>query len=230
MNAGDAVFAVGNPLGLERTVTQGIVSSRSRNLQGQLYLQTDTAINPGNSGGPLFNQRGEVIGVTSRGARADMADNLGFAIPVGYVKDFLRHREAFSFDKTNPNSGYRYLDPPRRLRAGPPKGLIPPEESTRRPPEDLPRPPHRRPRARPPSRTNSGALPQIDGRPPLRRVPESDRTAPTCRLGLILRMIMIEEDKLAGHRRRRARLGAWRRDRRSPAVVRRRRVSSSLGR
>jgi serine protease Do len=125
VNSGDSVFAVGNPLGLERSVTQGIVSSRSRNLQGQLYLQTDTAINPGNSGGPLFNQRGEVIGVTSRGARADMADNLGFAIPVGYVKDFLRHRDAFSFDKTNPNSGYRYLDPPRRLRSGLPKGLIP---------------------------------------------------------------------------------------------------------
>jgi serine protease Do len=125
VNTGESVFAVGNPLGLERSVTQGIVSSRSRNLQGQLYLQTDTAINPGNSGGPLFNQRGEVIGVTSRGARADMADNLGFAIPVSYVKDFLRHREAFSFDKTNPNSGYRYLDPPRRLRPGPPQGLIP---------------------------------------------------------------------------------------------------------
>ena len=125
VNTGDSVFAVGNPLGLERSVTQGIVSSRSRNLQGQLYLQTDTAINPGNSGGPLFNQRGEVIGVTSRGARADMADNLGFAIPVSYVKDFLRHREAFSFDKTNPNSGYRYLDPPRRLRPGSPQGLIP---------------------------------------------------------------------------------------------------------
>lgn len=123
VNTGDSVFAVGNPLGLERTVTQGIVSSRSRNLEGQLYLQTDTAINPGNSGGPLFNQRGEVIGVTSRGARADMADNLGFAIPVAYVKDFLRHREAFSFDKTNPNSGYRYLDPPRRVRRENPEGL-----------------------------------------------------------------------------------------------------------
>jgi serine protease Do len=130
VNTGDSVFAVGNPLGLERSVTQGIVSSRSRNLQGQLYLQTDTAINPGNSGGPLFNQRGEVIGVTSRGARADMADNLGFAIPISYVKDFLRHREAFSFDKTNPNSGYRYLDPPRRLRPGSPKGLIPSRESS----------------------------------------------------------------------------------------------------
>jgi serine protease Do len=123
VNTGDSVFAVGNPLGLERTVTQGIVSNRSRNLEGQLYLQTDTAINPGNSGGPLFNQRGEVIGVTSRGARADMADNLGFAIPVAYVKDLLRHREAFSFDKTNPNSGYRYLDPPRRARREKPEGL-----------------------------------------------------------------------------------------------------------
>jgi serine protease Do len=123
VNAGDAVFAVGNPLGLERSVTQGIVSNGSRNLEGQLYLQTDTAINPGNSGGPLFNQRGEVIGVTSRGARADVADNLGFAIPIGYVKDFLRHREAFAFDKTNPNSGYRYLDPPRRVRSENPPGL-----------------------------------------------------------------------------------------------------------
>ena len=116
VNAGDSVFAVGNPLGLERTVTQGIVSNRSRDIEGQIFLQTDTAINPGNSGGPLFNQRGEVIGVTSRGAHAAMADNLGFAIPVNYVKQFLHHREAFSFDKANPNSGYRYTDPPAPAR------------------------------------------------------------------------------------------------------------------
>jgi serine protease Do len=123
VNAGDAVFAVGNPLGLERSVTQGIVSNRSRNLEGQLFLQTDTAINPGNSGGPLFNQRGEVIGVTSRGVSAFFADNLGFAIPVYYVKQFINHREAFAFDKSNPNSGYRYLDPPRRQIMGQPVGL-----------------------------------------------------------------------------------------------------------
>jgi serine protease Do len=123
VNAGDGVFAVGNPLGFERSVTQGIVSNRSRSLEGQLFLQTDTAINPGNSGGPLFNHRGEVIGVTSRGAHAAVADNLGFAIPISYVKEFIQHREAFSFDKANPNSGYRYLDPPRRLVAGRPEGL-----------------------------------------------------------------------------------------------------------
>jgi serine protease Do len=123
VNAGDSVFAVGNPLGLERTVTQGIVSNRSRDIEGQIFLQTDAAINPGNSGGPLFNQRGEVIGVNSRGAHAAMADNLGFAIPVNYVKQFLHHREAFSFDKANPNSGYRYPDPPRRQVSGRPEGL-----------------------------------------------------------------------------------------------------------
>ena len=120
VNAGEGVFAIGNPLGLERSVSQGIVSNRNRNIEGQIFLQTDAAINPGNSGGPMFNLRGEVIGVTSRGARADIADNLGFAIPVNYVKDFLRNREAFSYDKENPNTGYRYLDPPRRLRAGSP--------------------------------------------------------------------------------------------------------------
>ncbi len=123
VNVGDPVFAIGNPLGLERTVTQGGVSNRSRDIEGQIFLQTDAAINPGNSGGPMFNQRGEVIGVTSRGAHASMADNLGFAIPVTYVKQFPHHREAFSFDKANPNSGFRYVDPPRRLVAGQPQGL-----------------------------------------------------------------------------------------------------------
>ncbi len=118
LNAGDGVFAIGNPLGLERSVSQGIVSTRNRNFEGQVYLQTDAAINPGNSGGPLFNLRGEVIGVTNM--KATQGDNLGFAIPINAVKDFLRNREAFSFDKENPNTGYRYLDPPRRLRPGRP--------------------------------------------------------------------------------------------------------------
>jgi serine protease Do len=123
VNAGDSVFAVGNPLGFERSVSGGRISNRSRSLEGQLFLQTDASINPGNSGGPLFNQRGEVIGVTSRGFHAAFADNVGFAIPVSYVKEFIHHREAFAFDKANPNSGYKYVDPPRRLIAGQPEGL-----------------------------------------------------------------------------------------------------------
>ena len=64
-----------------------------------------------------------MIGVTSRGVAASFADNLGFAIPVYYVKQFINHREAFAFDKANPNSGYRYLDPPRRQNAASPEGL-----------------------------------------------------------------------------------------------------------
>jgi len=120
LNAGDGVFAVGNPLGLERSVSQGILSTRNRNFEGLVYLQTDAAINPGNSGGPLFNLRGEVVGVTNM--KATQGDNLGFAIPISYVKDFIRNREAFSFDKDNPNTGYRYLDPPRRLKQTQPPG------------------------------------------------------------------------------------------------------------
>lgn len=112
LSAGDGVFAIGNPLGLERSVSQGIVSTRNRNFDGLVYLQTDAAINPGNSGGPLFNLEGEVVGVTNM--KATSGDNLGFAIPTRYVKDFLRNREAFGFDKTNANSGYRYLDAPSR--------------------------------------------------------------------------------------------------------------------
>jgi serine protease Do len=133
LNAGDGVFAVGNPMGLERSVSQGIVSTRNRNFEGLVYLQTDTAINPGNSGGPLFNLRGEVIGVTNM--KLTLGENLGFAIPISYVKDFLRNREAFSFDKDNPNTGHRYLDPPRRLRAGPPPGRssAPPKAESGRP-------------------------------------------------------------------------------------------------
>jgi serine protease Do len=123
LNAGDGVFAVGNPLGLERSVSQGIVSTRNRNFEGLVYLQTDAAINPGNSGGPLFNLRGEVVGVTNM--KSSFGENLGFAIPITYVKDFLRNREAFSFDKDNPNTGYRYLDPPRRLNPGLPPGRSP---------------------------------------------------------------------------------------------------------
>lgn len=118
LNVGDGVFAVGNPLGLERSVSQGIVSTKHRNFEGLVYLQTDTAINPGNSGGPLFNLRGEVIGVVNM--KSTMGENLGFAIPINYVKDFLRNREAFSFDKDNPNTGHRYLDPPRRAKSGAP--------------------------------------------------------------------------------------------------------------
>ncbi|HUD46818.1 MAG TPA: trypsin-like peptidase domain-containing protein [Candidatus Baltobacteraceae bacterium] len=109
---GDRVFAIGSPLGLERTVTEGILSTKTRELEGELYLQTTAQINPGNSGGPLFNMRGEVIGVTNM--KITFGEGLGFAIPVEAVKYFLNHREAFAYDNDNPSFPYRYLQPPGR--------------------------------------------------------------------------------------------------------------------
>ncbi|RLS38649.1 MAG: peptidase S1 [Planctomycetota bacterium] len=111
---GDTVFAIGNPLGLDRSVSQGIISTRARNFDGITYIQTTAEINPGNSGGPLFNSRGEVIGVTNM--KLEGGEGLGFAIPISYVKHFLRNRDAFAFDEKNPNAGFRYLDPPRRRK------------------------------------------------------------------------------------------------------------------
>jgi serine protease Do len=112
LQVGDPVFAVGSPLGLERTVTEGIVSTKTRQFQGALFLQTSTQINPGNSGGPLFNLRGEVVGVTNM--KLNFAEGLGFAIPVAMVKFFLKHRDAFAYDSDNPSTPYRYLDPPTK--------------------------------------------------------------------------------------------------------------------
>ena len=115
LNVGDGVFAIGSPLGLERTVTQGILSTKTRQLEGELYLQTSTQINPGNSGGPLFNLAGEVVGVTNM--KITFGEGLGFAIPVELVKSFLDHRDAFAYSTDNPNNPFRYLEPPSRTKA-----------------------------------------------------------------------------------------------------------------
>ena len=111
---GERVFAIGSPLGLERTVTEGIVSTKTRQMQGALYLQTTAQINPGNSGGPLFNMRGEVVGVTNM--KITFGEGLGFAIPVEAVKYFLDHRVAYAYDNDNPSNAYRYLEPPSRIK------------------------------------------------------------------------------------------------------------------
>jgi serine protease Do len=121
VNIGEQVFAVGNPLGLERTVTDGVVSTKNRAFEGLVYIQTNTDINPGNSGGPLFNLAGEVIGVTNMGYV--FYGGLGFAVPVNYVRHFLDNREAFAYDKDNPNAGYKYVQPDRRRNRGRPEFL-----------------------------------------------------------------------------------------------------------
>ena len=109
---GERVFAVGSPLGLERTVTEGIVSTKTRQIEGALYMQTSKPINPGNSGGPLFNLRGEVVGVTNM--KITTGEGLGFAIPASAVKFFLKNRDSFAYDNDNPGNAFRYLPPPRR--------------------------------------------------------------------------------------------------------------------
>lgn len=121
VEAGQRVFAIGNPLGLERTLTEGVVSVPAMQMEGRTFIQTDTPINPGNSGGPLFNLRGEVVGITNM--KITRGENMGFAIPSRYLKDFVRHREAFAFDKNNPNSGHFYHVPPPRPQPGAPSAL-----------------------------------------------------------------------------------------------------------
>jgi len=95
---GQWVVAIGNPLGLDFTVTAGIISAKGRPLPGLLpnnyaitdYIQTDAAINPGNSGGPLVNIRGEVIGINSAiASQTGYYAGYGFAIPVTLAKEVM---------------------------------------------------------------------------------------------------------------------------------------------
>ncbi len=87
LKVGDLVIAIGNPYGLERTVTVGVVSALRRAIgitQYESFIQTDAAINPGNSGGPLVNIKGEVVGINT--AILAEAQGLGFAIPINLAK------------------------------------------------------------------------------------------------------------------------------------------------
>jgi serine protease Do len=90
LEVGQAAIAIGNPLGLERTVTSGVVSAVNRNPRGlglEGLIQTDAAISPGNSGGPLLDSQGRVIGINTAVIRAPGAEGLGFAIPIGLATD-----------------------------------------------------------------------------------------------------------------------------------------------
>jgi len=90
LKVGDWVVAIGNPFGLSHTVTSGIVSAKGRVIGAGPYddfIQTDASINPGNSGGPLFNMRGEVIGINT--AIIPYGQGIGFAIPVNTAKPLI---------------------------------------------------------------------------------------------------------------------------------------------
>jgi serine protease Do len=94
LEVGEWVMAIGNPFGLDHTVTSGIVSAKGRNIGASPYdnfIQTDASINPGNSGGPLINLRGEVVGVTTAIFSQSGGGNIGigFAIPANSVRELL---------------------------------------------------------------------------------------------------------------------------------------------
>lgn len=98
VEVGDPVLAVGNPFGLERTVTAGIISAKNRkqvvrDLDYQNFLQTDAAVNPGNSGGPLVNMRGEVVGINTA-IHGEAYQGISFAIPSNMVRDIFEKLKA----------------------------------------------------------------------------------------------------------------------------------------
>jgi serine protease Do len=93
LEVGEWVMAIGNPFGLDHSVTSGIVSAKGRNIGAGPYdnfIQTDASINPGNSGGPLINLRGEVVGInTAIFSQSGGNIGIGFAIPANAVKELL---------------------------------------------------------------------------------------------------------------------------------------------
>ncbi len=102
MEVGDPVVAIGNPFGLDRTVTSGIVSALQRQIQApngfsiSNVIQTDAAINPGNSGGPLIDSRGEVIGINSQietGGGGNGNVGIGFSIPINTARREIQQLE-----------------------------------------------------------------------------------------------------------------------------------------
>jgi serine protease Do len=98
LQVGEWVVAIGSPFGLENTVTAGIVSAKGRSLPDDTYvpfIQTDVAVNPGNSGGPLFNMRGEVVGINSQiYSRSGGYQGLSFAIPIDVAMNVSRQLQA----------------------------------------------------------------------------------------------------------------------------------------
>jgi len=92
LDQGDFVVAIGSPLGFRESVTFGIISAKDRTLTGSPFddfLQTDAAINQGNSGGPLFNMKGEVVGINTAIISPQIGSGIGFAVPINLAKQLI---------------------------------------------------------------------------------------------------------------------------------------------
>jgi S1-C subfamily serine protease len=104
LRKGEEVAALGAPLGLEQSVSRGVVSNPRQHHGGRVYIQTDAALNPGMSGGPLINSSGLVVGMNAKVASG--AENVGFAVPAEELCAFLdEHGIAYSLSMTGPTAG-----------------------------------------------------------------------------------------------------------------------------
>jgi serine protease Do len=115
LEVGDLVLAIGNPYGLGKTVTSGIISgpdkSFSQQVMGDYFIQTDAPINPGNSGGALINIQGELIGInTAIYTQSGGSHGLGFAIPSNTVKAFLKNTDIKEGKLLKPWAGMKAVD------------------------------------------------------------------------------------------------------------------------
>ncbi len=97
IKAGQTVYALGNPYGLQNTISDGIISNPSQMVEGNLYIQTTAAVSPGSSGGALVNEYGEVIGITS--AAIPGGENLGFAIPINILNVLDLNAEGVAYEQ-----------------------------------------------------------------------------------------------------------------------------------
>ena len=116
---GEEVVAIGNPLGLDFSLSSGVVSATNRELQSPNGatitggIQTDAAINPGNSGGPLFNADGEVIGINEQiDSQSGGNEGIGFAVPINTAVSVMQQMQDGSFapqtQQTQPQDGSQY--------------------------------------------------------------------------------------------------------------------------
>lgn len=124
LRVGQKVLAIGNPFGLDQTLTTGVISAKGREITAvtgrkiQNVIQTDAAINPGNSGGPLLNSRGQLIGVnTSIVSKSGSSSGIGFAVPIDTVKkvvpQLIEHGKVIQ-----PGLGITVIDDARARQSG----------------------------------------------------------------------------------------------------------------
>jgi S1-C subfamily serine protease len=96
---GDDIVVIGNPLGLENSVTTGVISATSRVISNQIWIQFSAPVSPGSSGGPVFNSKGEVVGVVTSKIVEEGVEGINFAVPINDVKLLLSYNKAATFSE-----------------------------------------------------------------------------------------------------------------------------------